>query len=308
MSDDDARPVRSISGGSLQEAELGAARQVAWTAKRDRADSPFAQGVRRLRRSTTALIGAFIVALLLVVALFADVLAPQSPIASDQAHTFERPSWSYPLGTDQLGRDMLSRVIHGSRISLAVGVSSVLLALFVGVPFGMIAGYYGGRADSLIMRTMDLILAFPIYLLAIILMVIFAPTAGLIGTMKVTGAIAIVRIPIYARLVRGSVLSIKEKEYIEACRAVGVRDPWILVRHVLPNCLAPIIVTTTLGIATSIIVEATLSFLGLGTQPPTPSWGWDLKANVSFIHSNPWISLFPGHRDLRHRPRLQSLR
>jgi peptide/nickel transport system permease protein len=297
MTDDNgtrARQLRSISGGSLQEADLGAAPKVAWVAKRDRAESPFTQGVRRLRRSTTALIGAVIVALLLVAALFADVLAPRSPIASDQAHTFERPSWSYPLGTDQLGRDMLSRVIHGSRISLAVGVSSVLLALFVGVPFGMIAGYYGGRADSLIMRTMDLILAFPIYLLAIILMVIFAPTAGLIGTMKVTGAIAIVRIPIYARLVRGSVLSIKEKEYIEACRAVGVRDPWILLRHVLPNCLAPIIVTTTLGIATSIIVEATLSFLGLGTQPPTPSWGWDLKANVAFIHSNPWISLFPG--------------
>src|SRR5437899_1445805 len=285
MADDrDAFPMkpRAISGGSLQEAELPATPDVAWRARVDRAESPFAQGVRRLRRSTTALIGAAIVALLLVVALFADVLAPQSPIASDQTHTFERPSWDYPLGTDQLGRDMLSRVIHGSRISLAVGVSSVLLALFVGVPFGMIAGYYGGRVDSVIMRGMDLILAFPIYLLAIILMVIFAPTAGLIGTIKVTGAIAIVRIPIYARLVRGSVLSIKEKEYIEACRAVGVRDPQILLRHVLPNCLAPI------------IVEATLSFLGLGTQPPTPSWGWDLKANVAFIQSNPWISLFPG--------------
>jgi len=289
-----ARQPRSISGGSLREAELSAAPDVAWRATKERADSPFAQGLRRLRRSTTAVIGAAIVALLLLVALFADVLAPQSPVASDQAHTFERPSRDYPLGTDQLGRDMLSRVIHGSRISLAVGVSSVLLALFVGVPFGMIAGYYGGRTDSIIMRVMDLILAFPIYLLAIILMVIFAPTAGIVGTMKVTGAIAIVRIPIYARLVRGSVLSIKEKEYIEACRAVGVRDPWILLRHVLPNCLAPIIVTTTLGIATSIIVEATLSFLGLGTQPPTPSWGWDLKANVAFIQSNPWISLFPG--------------
>jgi len=297
MADDrDALPMRprAISGGSLQEAELPTTPDVAWRAKVDRAESPFAQGVRRLRRSTTALIGAAIVALLLLVALFADVLAPQSPIASDQNHTFQRPSWDYPLGTDQLGRDMLSRIIHGSRISLAVGVSSVLLALFVGVPFGMIAGYYGGRIDSVIMRVMDLILAFPIYLLAIILMVIFAPTAGLIGTIKVTGAIAIVRIPIYARLVRGSVLSIKEKEYIEACRAVGVRDPWILLRHILPNCLAPIIVTTTLGIATSIIVEATLSFLGLGTQPPTPSWGWDLKANVAFIQSNPWISLFPG--------------
>ena len=189
---------------------------------------------------------------------------------------------------------MLSRIIHGTRISLAVGVSSVLLALVAGVPFGLIAGYYGGRVDGVVMRAMDLILAFPIYLLAIILMVIFTPTAGLLGTIKVVGAIAIVRIPIYARLVRGSVLSVKEKEYIEACRALGVRDPWIIVGHVLPNCLAPIIVTTTLGIATSIIVEATLSFLGLGTQPPTPSWGWDLKANVAFIQTYPWLSLFPG--------------
>jgi peptide/nickel transport system permease protein len=287
---DDPRPIR---GGSLSEAELpGTA--VAWPAPAERAESPLGQAVRRLRRSTTAVVGAAIVALLVVVALFADVLAPQSPTATDQANTFARPSWEHPLGTDQLGRDMLSRAIHGTRISLLVGVSSVLLALFVGVPLGMIAGYYGGRVDTLVMRVMDLILAFPIYLLAVILMVIFTPTAGLLGTMKVTGAIAIVRIPIYARLVRGSVLSIKEKEYVEACRALGVRDPWIIVGHVLPNCLAPIIVTTTLGIATSIIVEATLSFLGLGTQPPTPSWGWDLKANVAFIQANLWLSLFPG--------------
>ncbi|HKX04269.1 MAG TPA: ABC transporter permease [Methylomirabilota bacterium] len=259
-----------------------------------RPESPLAQAIQRLRKSTTALVGVVIVAGLVLVALFADVLAPRSPIISDQTQTFARPGLDHPLGTDQLGRDMLSRVIHGSRISLAVGVSSVVLALFLGVPLGMIAGYYGGRVDSVIMRLMDLILAFPIYLLAIILMIMFTPTAGLIGTIKVVGAIAIVRIPIYARLVRGSVLSIKEKEYIEACRALGVRDPVIFVRHVLPNCLAPIIVTTTLGIATSIIVEATLSFLGLGTQPPTPSWGWDLKANVVFIQANPWLSLFPG--------------
>jgi peptide/nickel transport system permease protein len=284
---------RPISGGSVSEAELPAVRERAWSAV-PRPETPFAQGLRRLRRSATALVGAAIVALLLVVALLADVLAPQSPIASDQGQTFARPSWEHPLGTDQLGRDMLSRVIHGTRISLLVGVSSVLLALFVGVPLGMVAGYYGGRVDTAVMRVMDLVLAFPIYLLAVILMVIFTPTSGLIGTMKVTGAIAIVRIPIYARLVRGSVLSIKEKEYVEACRALGVRDPWILLRHVLPNCLAPIIVTTTLGIATSIIVEATLSFLGLGTQPPTPSWGWDLKANVAFIQANLWLSLFPG--------------
>jgi peptide/nickel transport system permease protein len=286
--------MKPISGGSLREAELPGVAEVAWRGPAARAESPFVQGLRRLRRSATALIGAAIVGVLLVVAMFADVLAPESPTASDQTQTFAAPSWDHPLGTDQLGRDMLSRVIHGTRISLIVGVSSVLLALFVGVPFGMIAGYYGGRVDTLVMRVMDLILAFPIYLLAIILMVIFTPTAGLIGTIKVTGAIAIVRIPIYARLVRGSVLSIKEKEYVEACRALGVRDPWILFRHVLPNCLAPIIVTTTLGVATSIIVEATLSFLGLGTQPPTPSWGWDLKANVAFIQANAWLSLFPG--------------
>jgi len=170
----------------------------------------------------------------------------------------------------------------------------LVFALFVGVPFGMVAGYYGGRIDSVIMRVMDLILAFPIYLLAIILMVIFAPTAGIIGTIKVTGAIAIVRIPIYARLVRGSVLSIKEKEYIEACRAVGVRDPIILLRHVLPNCLAPIIVTTTLGIATSIIVEATLSFLGLGTQPPTPSLGMMLSDGRNVLLLSPWAAIFSG--------------
>ena len=278
--------------GTLGPAELTVG--IAAPAAGERPESPLGQAIHRLRKSTTAVIGVVIVVALVLVALLADVLAPGSPIASDQNRTFARPSLDHPLGTDQLGRDMLSRVIHGTRVSLAVGVSSVVLALFLGVPLGMIAGYYGGRMDGVIMRLMDLILAFPIYPLAIILMIIFTPTAGLIGTMKVVGAIAIVRIPIYARLVRGSVLSIKEKEYVEACRALGVRDPLILARHVLPNCLAPIIVTTTLGIATSIIVEATLSFLGLGTQPPTPSWGWDLKANVAFIQANPWLSLFPG--------------
>src|SRR2546428_6206502 len=147
-----ARDPRTISGGSLQEAEPRAAPRGAGRATAARSESPFEQGLRRLRRSTTALIGAAIVALLLVVALFADVLAPQSPITSDQTHTFERPSWDYPFGTDQLGRDMLSRSIYGGRNSLAVGVSSVLLALFVGVPFGMIAGFYGGRTDTVIMR------------------------------------------------------------------------------------------------------------------------------------------------------------
>jgi len=204
----------------------------------------------------------------------------------------------YPLQQELLSSQDLEEQARISRqilqLHTRIWPGVAVVALLIGVPLGMIGGYYGGRTDTVVMRVMDLILAFPIYLLAIILMVMFTPTAGLIGTIKVVGAVAIVRIPIYARLVRGSVLSIKEKEYVEACRALGVRDTWILVRHVLPNCLAPIIVTTTLGVATAIIVEATLSFLGLGTQPPTPSWGWDLKANVAFIQANPWLSLFPG--------------
>jgi peptide/nickel transport system permease protein len=256
--------------------------------------SLYAETMRRLQRSTTALVGLGIVLGLVVVALGADVLAPYSPILNDPSSTFQPPSWQHFLGTDQFGRDMFSRIIYGSRISLAVGLSSVLLAVFIGVPCGLLAGFYGGRLDSLIMRAMDLILSFPVFLLAIVIMIMFTPTAGLIGAMKVIMAIGIVRIPIYARLVRGSVLSIKEKEYIEACRAVGQRDPWIVLRHILPNCMTPIIVTGTLSIATAIIVEASLSFLGLGTQPPTPSWGWDLKANVSWIQMQPWLALGPG--------------
>ncbi|MGH8059494.1 MAG: ABC transporter permease, partial [Candidatus Entotheonellia bacterium] len=235
-----------------------------------------------------------IVSVLLLMALLADVLAPYSPVRNSPAETFQPPNRTHLLGTDQFGRDMLSRIIHGGRISLAVGLSSVLFAFFIGVPLGIVAGFYGGTIDAVIMRLMELILAFPVFLLAIILLVMFTPTAGVLGTMKVVGAIAIVRIPIFARLVRGSVLSIKEKEYIEACRAVGQRDPHILFKHVLPNCMTPIIVTATLGIATAIIVEASLSFLGLGTQPPTPSWGWDLKANVAWIQENPWLALGPG--------------
>jgi len=189
---------------------------------------------------------------------------------------------------------MLSRIIYGSRVSLTVGLSSVVLAVFIGLPLGLIAGYYGRLYDTLVMRAMDVILSFPVILLAIIIMVMFTPTDGFWGIIKVTMAVAIVRIPIYARLVRGSVLSIKEKEYIEACHALGQRDVKVLLKHILPNCLAPLIVAGTLSVATAIIVEASLSFLGVGIQPPTPSWGWDLKANVAWIQDNAWLALAPG--------------
>ena len=262
--------------------------------KRDRSETLYAQTIRRFKRSHTAIVGLAIVILLILVAIFADVLAPYSPTANHPSEMFQTPSRQHLLGTDQFGRDMLSRIIHGSRVSLAIGLASVVLAFGIGIPLGVVAGFYGGKTDTFVMRAMDVILAFPVILLAIVIMIMFTPTAGFWGIMKVTAAIAIVRIPIYARLVRGSVLSIKEKEYIEACHALGQRDPKILIFHILPNCLAPIIVTGTLSIATAIIVEAALSFLGVGIQPPTPSWGWDLKANVAWIQQNAWLAVAPG--------------
>jgi peptide/nickel transport system permease protein len=243
---------------------------------------------RQLWRKHTAIVGLSLIVLLVLTATFADVLAPYSPIATG-AIPMSPPGGEHPLGTDMLGRDMLSRVIYGSRIAIYVGVLSLVLAIFVGVPLGIIAGFYGGTIDHLIMRLMDIILAFPIFLLAIVIMVILEPS-----TINVVIALGIVRIPIYARIVRGSVLSVKSLTYIEAAKALAVRDPRLLWRHILPNCMAPIIVTSTLSVGTSIIAEASLSFLGLGTQPPTPSWGWDLKAGLMILEINPWICIFPG--------------
>ncbi len=244
--------------------------------------------LRRLYRSKTAMMGLAIVLLLFLVAALADVIAPYSPTETTRS-SIAVPSWEHLMGTDLLGRDVLSRVIHGSRVSIYVGVVSILLAIFVGIPLGLLAGFYGGRMDQVLMRFMDVMLAFPIFLLAIVIMVILNPS-----TMNVVLALAIVRIPILARIVRASVLSIKENEYIEAAKALDLSQVRVLGRHVLPNCLAPIIVTATLDIGNAIIIEASLSFLGLGTQPPTPTWGWDLKQNLTLIEINPWITIFPG--------------
>lgn len=244
--------------------------------------------LRRLYRSKTAMVGLAIVLLLFVVAALADVIAPYSPTQTTP-ESIAVPTWKHLMGTDLLGRDVFSRVIHGSRVSVYVGVVSSILAIFVGIPLGLVAGFYGGRTDQVIMRLMDVMLAFPIFLLAIVIMVILEPS-----TLNVMLALAIVRIPILARIVRGSVLSVKENEYIEAVRALALSPARVLGRHVLPNCMAPIIVTSTLNIGTAIIIEASLSFLGLGTQPPTPTWGWDLKQNLTLIELNPWITIFPG--------------
>jgi peptide/nickel transport system permease protein len=244
---------------------------------------------RRLRRSKTAMFGLTIACLVFVVAALADVLAPYGYADMHPEHMLEGPSWQYWLGTDQMGRDVLSRVIFGSRISIYVGVVSTIFGALMGIPLGIIAAYYGGFVDNLIMRLVDIWVAFPNFLLALIISVILGPSVT-----NVVIALAIVRVPTQARVVRGTALSIKENEYVQAARAVGVKDQRVLARHILPNCMAPVIVLGTLEVATAIIVEAALSFLGLGTQPPTPSWGWDLRANVVFIEDNPWIAIFPG--------------
>jgi peptide/nickel transport system permease protein len=255
-----------------------------------RARSMLVITLRRLARSYSALWGLCMVCTLLFIAAFADVIAPYGPAQMvSGGGSLEPPSWQYLMGVDLLGRDVFSRVIYSSRIAFYVGIVSIILSLLPGIPLGIVAGFYGGRIDKAIMTVMDIILAFPIFLLAIVIMVILEPS-----TTNVVVALGVVRIPIFARVVRSSVLSVKENEYIEAVRALALGQWRMLFRHILPNCMAPLIVTSTLSIATSILIESSLSFLGLGTQPPTPSWGWDLKANLVFIDVNPWIVIFPG--------------
>jgi peptide/nickel transport system permease protein len=255
-----------------------------------RARSMLVITLRRIARSYSALWGLCMVCALVLIAAFADAIAPYGPAQMVAGGgSLEPPSWQHPMGVDLLGRDVFSRVIYSSRIAFYVGIVSIILSLLPGIPLGIVAGFYGGRIDKAIMTVMDIILAFPIFLLAIVIMVILEPS-----TTNVVVALGVVRIPIFARVVRSSVLSVKENEYIEAVRALALGQWRMLFRHILPNCMAPLIVTSTLSIATSILIESSLSFLGLGTQPPTPSWGWDLKANLVFIDVNPWIVIFPG--------------
>ena len=244
---------------------------------------------RRLRRSKTALFGMGIACLVFLVAALADVIAPYGYADMHPEDMLQAPNWQYWFGTDQMGRDVLSRVIYGSRISIYVGVVSTIFGALMGIPLGIVAAYYGGFVDNLIMRLVDIWVAFPNFLLVLVITVILGPSVT-----NVVIALAIVRVPTQARVVRGAALSIKENDYVQAARALGVSDHRILLRHLLPNCMAPVIVLGTLEVATAIIVEAALSFLGMGTQPPTPSWGWDLRANVVFIEDNPWIAILPG--------------
>ncbi|MBI2950990.1 ABC transporter permease [bacterium] len=244
---------------------------------------------RRLRKNRLAVAGGALLALFLLIAAAAPWIAPRDPLAQDLYGRLSPPSAKNWFGTDDFGRDILSRVLHGSRVSLRVGVAAVAIALVVGTAVGLTAGYWGGLLDNVLMRLMDLMLAFPSILLAIVVVAVLGPSLN-----NAMLAVGIVSIPQYARLVRASVLSIREQDYVTAARALGARDARIILTAILPNCVAPLTVQATLGMAGAILDAAGLSFLGLGAQPPTPEWGAMLSGGRDFILSAPWVLTFPG--------------
>jgi len=237
-----------------------------------------------------AVAGALVTLLLLAAAVFADVVAPYDPLEPDYSAALQPPGPGHPLGTDDLGRDVLSRVIHGARASFQAAGVSVGLAMAVGVPIGLFAGYYRGFWDEvLIMRVVDAVQAFPFLLLALAIAATLGP-----GLTNATIAIGIGFIPGFIRLVRAQVLAQREQEYVQAARALGASDARVMFLHILPNSLAPILVQASLSAATAIITEAGLSYLGLGTQPPAPSWGSMLRHAQTFLGVAPWLAYAPG--------------
>jgi peptide/nickel transport system permease protein len=242
-----------------------------------------------LLRHRGALIGLVILAALGTMAVAAPWISARDPIRTAPREALQAPGARFVLGSDQFGRDVASRVLHGARISLLVGVISVSIAVGLGAPLGLVSGYYGGRLDALIMRVMDVMLAFPGILLALAIVSVLSPGLG-----NVMIAVGLSAVPGYARLVRATVLSAREHLYVEAARALGGRDGGILVRDILPNVIAPLIVTATLGLGGAILSAAALSFLGLGSQPPQPEWGRMLSEGRDYLREAWWISTFPG--------------
>ncbi len=245
--------------------------------------------LRRLWRNPGAALGAVTLAAMILLAVFAPVVAPYDPIAQDSQAIRARPSADHLFGADGFGRDIFSRVLYGGRKSLPIGLVAVAIAAVVGVAFGLIAGYYGRWVDGLIMRCVDLMLAFPGILLALALVAVLG--TSLFNLML---AVGIAAIPEYTRVVRGTTLSVRESEYVTAARVIGARPPAIMLRHILPNVLPPVIVLATLGIASAIILGSTLSFLGLGIKPPEPEWGNMLSDGRSMMRHYWWVSFFPG--------------
>ena len=259
------------------------------TAFVDVGERPWWLALRRLMRRRAALIGLLVVVFFVVLAVAAPLVAPHDPLATDWRAVRKPPSASHFFGTDELGRDVLARVIWGARASLMAGLVSVSIAVAVAVPLGLVSGYLGGVVDGLVMRIIDAMLAIPFLVLAIALAAFLGP--NLTNAMI---AIGVVQTPIFTRLTRGQALAVKHEDYIEAARAVGNPDRRILLRHILPNILAPILVQATLAIAAAIIAEASLSFLGLGQQPPAPSWGSMLNTATRFLSQAPWMAVWPG--------------
>jgi peptide/nickel transport system permease protein len=243
----------------------------------------------RLPRTASGVIGAVMVVGLVLMALVGPFLVGHDPLTLNIAQKIKPPSITYPLGTDQLGRDILTRIVYGSRQSLLVALVTVVISVGLGIPIGALAGFVGGRLDNLLMRVMDAIMAFPALLLAIGLVAAIGP--GLRGVMIVLG---VVYIPVFARLVRAAVLTQREREYVEAAHTIGQSGPRILFRHILPNAITPALIQMTITFGEAIYLEAALSFLGLGVQPPTPSWGSMLNESRGFMQSAPHAAIFPG--------------
>jgi ABC-type dipeptide/oligopeptide/nickel transport system permease subunit len=244
---------------------------------------------RRYARNRAALLGLVLVILIVGGALFADLIAPYPPEAQYPDRALQPPSATHLLGTDQIGRDQLSRIIYGARASITVGVLSMVFAAAVGTSLGLMAGFHGHLLDTAVMRFMDGLLAFPALLLAIFIVAVLGPSI-----LNAVLAVAIVNTPSFARLTRAQVLSVREKEFVESSRALGASDRRIMLGAILPNCLSPLIVQFTLGIGLGILVEAGLSFLGLGVRPPTPAWGSMLSTGRQVINLAPWLTTFPG--------------
>ncbi|MGZ3536155.1 MAG: ABC transporter permease [Thermodesulfobacteriota bacterium] len=245
--------------------------------------------IRTFRSNKTSVVGLLMAFCLVMIAIISPWISPYDPISQDMNVQYAPPSWAHPFGVDSYGRDQLSRILWGARVSLVVGILSVLFAMAAGIPLGMIGGYKGGIIDNLVLRFIDIFMSFPIVILGLLVLAIMGP-----GLIKIVIAIGVALTPRIARLARGSTLSVKGKEYIEAARAVGQNDGRIMVIHVLPNIFGDILVMGTLWVATAIIVEASLSFIGLGVRPPTPSWGTMIRDGLDQLTNAPWLSLFPG--------------
>jgi peptide/nickel transport system permease protein len=244
---------------------------------------------RPVRRNALVLFGAAIIVLMVLLAVFAGVVAPYDPTEMKVADALKRPSLAHPFGTDRFGRDVLSRTIYGSRIALGVAISSIGIALVAGAILGLAGGYVGGATDLVIGRAMDVLFSFPTLILAIGIAAMLGP-----GLDNAALAIAVVYAPLFSRVVRGPVIAERAKEYAVAALGLGAGTFRVVLRHILPNVLAPLIVQTSVSLAYAILTEAALSYLGLGTQPPAPSWGTMLNEGRTYLETAPWMSVFPG--------------